>query len=63
MTELGKHSPTMARRKEKRRIGKDALALAVRRDFNAAAVVEQDVVTGFLYKVKHQGRSLLSMVV
>ena len=53
----------MARRKEKRRIGKDALALAVRRDFNAAAVVEQDVVTGFLYKVKHQGRWLSSMMV
>lgn len=52
---LGRQSPTMARKKEKRRISKEQLALAVRKNFNGAAVSETDVVVDLLYKVKNQG--------
>ena len=54
---IGRQSPTMARKKEKRRISKEQLALAVRKNFNAAAVNEIDVVVELVYKVRNQGRS------
>jgi Sin3 binding region of histone deacetylase complex subunit SAP30 len=41
-----------------RRVPKEQLAMAVRKDFNAAAVNEAEVVTNFLYVVKNQGESL-----
>ena len=47
----------MARRKEKRRVSKDQLALAVRKNFNAAAVSEIDVMVELVYKVRSQGKS------
>ena len=53
---IGKQSPTMARRKDKRRTSKEQLALAVRKNFNAAAVSEIDVVVELVYKVRHQSR-------
>lgn len=46
----------MARPKEKRRVSKDHLALAVRKDFNAAGVSEQEVITTFLYSVHNQSK-------
>ena len=52
---IGRQSPTMARRKEKRRISKEQLAIAVRKNFNSAAVNEIDVVVDMVYKVKHKG--------
>ena len=52
---IGRQSPTMARRKEKRRVSKEQLALAVRKNFNAAAVSESDVVVDMMYKVQSQG--------
>lgn len=52
---IGRSSPTMARKKEKRRISKDQLALAVRKNFNGAAVSEIDVVVELVYKVRNQG--------
>lgn len=52
-------SPTMARRKSQRRIPKEQLALAVRKNFNGLAVTEQEVVVDFLYKVRWQGEFLL----
>jgi len=52
---IGRQSPTMARRKEKRRVAKEQLALAVRKNFNSAAVSETDVVVELVYKVRHQG--------
>ena len=52
---IGRQSPTMARKKEKRRISKEQLALAVRKNFNAAAVSEIDVVVELVYKVRNQG--------
>ncbi|KAI9704767.1 MAG: hypothetical protein M1836_006547 [Candelina mexicana] len=47
----------MARGKTKRRISKDTLALAVRKNFNGLAVQEQEVVVDFLYKVKFQDKN------
>lgn len=55
---IGRQSPTMARKKEKRRISKDQLALAVRKHFNGAAVNEIDVITELVYKVRHQSELL-----
>jgi histone deacetylase complex subunit SAP30 len=45
----------MARSKSKRRVHKDQLALAVRKNFNALGVTESDVIVDWLYKTKHQG--------
>ena len=52
---IGLRSPTMARKKEKRRVSKEQLALAVRKNFNGAAVSEIDVVVELVYKVRNQG--------
>lgn len=52
---IGRFSPTMARPKSKRRVPKDQLALAVRKNFNALGVAESDVIVDLLYKVKNQG--------
>ncbi|KAL9122782.1 MAG: hypothetical protein Q9187_000661 [Circinaria calcarea] len=52
---LGRYSPTMALRKDRRRVDKDHLALAVRKDFNAAGISEHDVVASFIYSVYNQG--------
>lgn len=45
----------MARRKEKRKVSKEQLALTVRKNFNAAAVNEIDVMVELVYKVRNQG--------
>jgi len=45
----------MARAKSKRRVHKDQLAMAVRKNFNALGVSESDVIVDWLYKTKHQG--------
>ncbi|KAF2763227.1 hypothetical protein EJ05DRAFT_30210 [Pseudovirgaria hyperparasitica] len=55
---IGNHSPTMARQKSKRRVSKDSLALAVRKNFNALAVNEQEVIVDFLYKTKTKEKEL-----
>jgi histone deacetylase complex subunit SAP30 len=52
---IGRLSPTMARPKAQRRVHKDQLALAVRKNFNALGVSESDVIVDWLYKTKHQG--------
>lgn len=52
---IGQHSPTMARHRARRRVGKDVLALAVRKDFNAAIVIESELITSFLYAIQNQG--------
>jgi hypothetical protein len=38
------------------RISKDHLALAVRKHFNAAGLVEQEAIARFLYKVREEGK-------
>ncbi|OJJ42714.1 hypothetical protein ASPZODRAFT_76384 [Penicilliopsis zonata CBS 506.65] len=38
------------------RVGKDQLALAVRKHFNSAALAEQEAIARFLYKVREEGR-------
>ncbi|KAK4629524.1 hypothetical protein CLAFUW4_07861 [Fulvia fulva] len=53
---IGRQSPTMARKKDKRRVAKDQLALAVRKNFNGAAVNEIDVVVDMVYKVRNQDK-------
>lgn len=50
---IGRQSPTMARRKEIRRVSREQLATSVRKHFNGAAVSEIDVVVELAYKVKH----------
>jgi len=57
---IGRQSPTMARVKQKRPISREQLALAVRKNFNSAAVSETDVVVELVYKVRHKGTSLQS---
>lgn len=56
---IGRYSPTMAQHKDRRRVSKEHLALAVRKDFNAAVAPEQEIVTAFLYSIRHQGAVLL----
>lgn len=56
---IGRQSPTMARRKEKRRVSKEQLATGVRKHFNGAAVSELDVVVQLAYKVKYQSMLVL----
>lgn len=51
---IGQLSPTMARHKERRRLGIDQLATAIRKDFNAATVIENEAITSFLYAVHNQ---------
>jgi histone deacetylase complex subunit SAP30 len=54
---IGRLSPTMARKKEKRRVKKEQLALAVRKNFNAQAVTETNCIVDWLYTAKNQGKS------
>lgn len=55
---IGWSSPTMAVHKNRRRISKDNLALAVRKDFKDAMVHESEAITSFLYSVHNQGQSV-----
>lgn len=52
---IGRYSPTMARHQDRRRVSKEQLALAVRKNFNALAIHESEVIVDFIYSVKHQG--------
>lgn len=52
----------MARRKAKRKVPKEQLAMAVRKNFNDAAVNEIDVMVDLLYKVRNQGMSSCNVV-
>lgn len=54
---IGRMSPTMARRKEHRRQGKDQLANSVRKHFNSMGIAENEVVVDFLYKVRWQDKN------
>lgn len=58
---IGRHSPTMARRKDKRRISREQLAMNVRRNFNASAVKEEEVIVRFVSKTKWQGLSSFAL--
>ena len=52
---IGQFSPTMARHKARQRVSKDRLAMTVRKDFNDAAVHENETITSFIYSVHNQG--------
>ena len=60
---VGRMSPTMLRAKSKRRVHKDQLAMAVRKNFNALGVNESDVIVDWLYKTKNQGAHTASISV
>ncbi|RPA92120.1 hypothetical protein L873DRAFT_1831220 [Choiromyces venosus 120613-1] len=51
-TGIGRRSPARARA----RIGREALATAVRKNFNAQPIQENDVIVNFLYSVKNQDK-------
>lgn len=55
---IGRRSPTMIKKRDKRKIPKEQLALAVRKHFNGLAVNESDVLVDFVYAVKNQGTTL-----
>lgn len=46
----------MALHKDRRRVTKEILALAVRKDFKDAMVHESEAITCFLYSVQHQSK-------
>ena len=48
----------MARQRNRRRVSKEVLTLAVRKDFNAAMVHEQEAITSFIYSIHNQGMIL-----
>lgn len=50
---IGKKSPSRVRA----RTSKEQLATAVRKNFNAQPIQENDVIVNFLYSVKNQGES------
>jgi Sin3 binding region of histone deacetylase complex subunit SAP30 len=52
---IGKNSPTMSRAKKKRRISKEQLALAVRKNFNAQPVNENEAIVELLYRIRMKG--------
>jgi len=54
---IGKMSPTMARRKDRRRQSKEQLTHAVRKHFNGLGIQENEVVVDFLYKVHHMDKN------
>lgn len=54
-TGIGKKSPS----RTKPRTSREVLATAVRKNFNAQPIQENDVIVNFLYSVKNQGESLL----
>lgn len=57
---IGRFSPTMARRREKRRQSKDQLSNTVRKHFNGLGIQENEAIVEFLYKVKWQGKLQLT---
>ena len=59
---IGRFSPTMQRAKSQRRVPKAQLADTARKHFNAMPVNETDVAAELLYKIKHQGRNLSSLL-
>ncbi|KAH0536140.1 hypothetical protein FGG08_006962 [Glutinoglossum americanum] len=58
---IGRHSPTMAVKKDRRRVGKEQLAMAVRKNFNGLAIHEGEVVVDFLYKKPFRALSKMSL--
>lgn len=53
---IGRASPTMARKRSQRKVHKDQLAMAVRKNFNGAAANEVTGLVDLLYRVQNQGK-------
>ncbi|KAL8723315.1 MAG: hypothetical protein Q9225_000367 [Loekoesia sp. 1 TL-2023] len=54
---VSRRSPTMAKHADRRKISKEQLALAVKKDFNDAMVNEPEAITTFLYSIRNQDKS------
>ncbi|KAI9662830.1 MAG: hypothetical protein M1821_007877 [Bathelium mastoideum] len=54
---IGRHSPTIARRKGKTKVSKEQLALAVRKHFNGLAVSETEVIVDMMYKIRSNDKA------
>jgi histone deacetylase complex subunit SAP30 len=54
---IGLQSPTMARRSQYRRQTKEELAQVVRKHFNGQGIQENEIVVGFLHRVRNPGVS------
>ncbi|KAL8939877.1 MAG: hypothetical protein Q9211_002544 [Gyalolechia sp. 1 TL-2023] len=57
---VGRRSPTMARHAQRRKISKEQLAVAVKKDFHDQMLNELESITNFLYSIRSQGDRLLS---
>ncbi|KAF2864531.1 hypothetical protein K470DRAFT_5521 [Piedraia hortae CBS 480.64] len=53
---IGRQSPTMAKKRNKRRIARDQLAATVRKHFNSAAINENDVIANMMYRTRHKDK-------
>lgn len=54
--DLDRHDRNLHRIIGQGRVGKEQLALAVRKHFNSAGLVEQEAIARFLYKVREEGK-------
>ncbi|KAI9710098.1 MAG: hypothetical protein M1820_002900 [Bogoriella megaspora] len=54
---IGRHSPTIARRKGKSKTSKEQLAMALRKHFNGLAVSETEVIVDMMYKVRSDDKA------
>lgn len=52
---VSRRSPTMARHAERRKISKEQLALAVKKDFHDQMLNELESITNFIYSIRNQG--------
>lgn len=52
----------MMKQRERKKIPKEQLALAVRKHSNGLAVNESDVLVDFIYAVRNQGRPFCSVL-
>lgn len=53
---IGRHSPSMVRKRANKIVSKEQLAVAVRRHFHGLPVIEQEVIGDFIYTVKNQDK-------
>lgn len=54
-TSVSRRSPTMMRHRAHRKVSKEQLALAVKKDFNDAMVNELESISTFLYSIHNKG--------
>ncbi|KAL8798312.1 MAG: hypothetical protein Q9182_006773, partial [Xanthomendoza sp. 2 TL-2023] len=60
-TGVSRRSPTMVIHRARRKISKEQLALAVKKDFNDAMVNELESITTFIYSIHNQGEAAIKV--